>query len=303
MIEWFASAALMLLGLWFVLASVLRVIYPALRVVLHKVSASQASLLLLLYVALPLVGSIWLVVSLYWPDVARWLVVEHCHSGLCKPHGPVNSLTIVPAMFIALYICVRLVQKIRQLYLPAQRLLQQLRFVGNSKQDFIELPEDQVAAFTVGVWQSDIFLSRGLLELCDQQDIDIIVAHEKSHQRRFDNLRRMLMGMLLAPLPGSWAQLLIEDHQLMCEKACDQAAAQKSDPESVAELIVKLARWQQPTLVYASAFADSHARLRVESLLVSSPQARPSLYGFLLMGVIGLLLLADPLHHLLEAWH
>ncbi|BFM18197.1 hypothetical protein R50073_43800 [Maricurvus nonylphenolicus] len=303
MIEWFASVALMLLGLWFVLASVLRLVYPAFRVLLHKVSAAQASLLLLLYAALPVVGSIWLVVSLYWPDVARWLVVEHCHSGLCKPHGPVNSLAIVPALLIALFICVRLAQKVRQLYLPAQRLLKQLRFVGNAKQDYIELPEDQVAAFTVGVWQSDIFLSSGLLQRCDEQDIATIVAHEKAHQQRYDNLRRILMSVLLSPLPGTWSRQLIEDHQLMCEKACDQAATRVSDPESVAELIIKLARWQQPSPAYASAFADSHARLRVESLLQSSPQARPSLYGLLVVGVVGLLLLADPLHHLLEGWH
>lgn len=301
MIEWFASVALMLLGLWFVLASLLRLIYPAFRVLLHKVSPSQASLLLLLYAALPLVGSIWLVVSLYWPDVARWLVVEHCHSGLCKPHGPVNSLAIVPALFIALFIGVRLIQKVRQLYLPAQRLLKQLRFMGSTKQGYIELPEDQVAAFTVGIWQSDVFLSRGLLARCDEKDIATIVAHEKAHQRRYDNLRRIMMDILLAPLPGTWSRLLIEDHQLMCEKACDQAATQVSDPESVAELIIKLARWQQSAPVHASAFAESYARLRIESLLQASPQARPSLYGLLVVGVIGLLLLADPLHHLLEA--
>jgi hypothetical protein len=293
----------MLLGLWFVLASVLRLIYPAFRVLLHRVSAAQASLLLLLYAALPLVGSVWLVVSLYWPDVARWLVVEHCHSGLCKPHGPVNSLAIVPALLSALFICGRLVQKVRQLYLPAQRLSKQLRLVGHARQDFIELPEDRVAAFTVGVWLSDIFLSSGLLQRCSEQDVAIIIAHEKAHQKRYDNLRRILMGVLLSPLPGSWSQRLIEDHQLMCEKACDQAATRVSDPESVAALIIKLARWQQPSPACASAFADSHARMRVESLLQSSPQAKPSLYGLLAVGIVGLLLLADPLHHLLEAWH
>ena len=303
MTEWFASMALVLLGLWFVLAGVLRLVYPLFRLVLQKVSAAQASLLLLLFAALPLIGSVWLVASLYWPDVARWLVAEHCHSGLCQPHGPVNSLAIVPALFVALYMCLRVAQKIRQLYLPAQRLLTQLRFVGDSRKDFIELPDNQIAAFTVGVWQSDIFLSRGLLARCNSRDIDIIVAHEKAHQRRYDNLRRILIGILLAPLPSAWSRLLIEDHQLMSERACDQAAARISDPESVAELIVRLTRWQQGAPIHASAFADSHARLRVESLLQSSHKARPSLYALLVMGVVGLLLLADPLHHFLEAWH
>jgi Zn-dependent protease with chaperone function len=303
MIEWFASVSLMLLGLWFALACLLRLCYPVIRSAVIGGRAPQASLLLLLYSAVPLVGSVWLVSSLYWPDVARWLVVEHCHSGLCRPHGPVNNLAIWPALCVALYVAWRLIQKIQQLYLPSQRLLKQLRFVGVRRQGFFELPDSQVAAFTVGVWRPDIFLSSGLLERCSEQDVVTVLTHEKAHQRRLDNLRRILIGMLLAPLPQPMSRRLIDDHQLLCEKACDQAAADQAGPESVAEVIVKLARWQKAAPAHASAFADSHARLRVESLLAPFPKANPGLFGLLAITIVALLWLADPLHHLLEGWH
>lgn len=305
MIEWLASSTLMLFALWIMFGIMLRIIYPLFKLLMTRISAAQGSLLLLLYLSLPLVASGWLVLSMYWPDVARWLVVEHCHSGLCQPHGPVNELAVWPALILGLWIIGRLVSRWRGFYLPARKLLKQLSSLGAPRSNFIELPEKSVAAFTVGIFQSKVFLSRGLLELCAEQDVQAILAHEQAHQRRFDNLRRIVAGLLVAPLPQPVTRAMMDDHQLLCEQACDDAAAENIPRENVAETVLKVARLQARTPEYASAFADSHTRLRIEALLKQSgtpiPEALLYFSSFAAMGLF--LTLVDPLHHLLEWFH
>lgn len=305
MIEWFASSTLMLLSLWLLLAVVIRAAYPLLRLVISRVSAAQGAALLLLYLSLPFISSAWLVLSLYWPDVAQWLVVEHCHSGLCAPHGPVSALAIWPACVLGAWFFLRLLNTWRSLYLPARKLLKQLNLVGSVKSGFIELPEDSVAAFTVGVFNSKIFLSRGLLASCSNRDVQIIIAHEQAHQYRLDNLRRILIGLLIAPVPSRLTKPMVEDHQLLCEQACDEQAAQLGSREDVAETVLKIARLQTPPSVYVSAFADTHIRLRIEALLAKPGVAMPKVLvyagSYLALGLF--LALVDPLHHLLERLH
>jgi Zn-dependent protease with chaperone function len=305
MIEWLASSTLMLFALWILFGIALRVVYPLFKLLITRISAAQGSLLLLLYLSLPLVASGWLVLSMYWPDVARWLVVEHCHSGLCQPHGPVNELAVWPALILGIWIVGRLVGSWRRFYLPARKLLKQLNSLGISHSEFIELPENSVAAFTVGILRSKVFLSRGLLALCTDQDVKIIIAHEQAHQRRFDNLRRIIAGLLVAPLPQTLTRTMLNDHQLLCEQACDDMAAESIPRESVAETVLKVARLQSRTPEYASAFADSHTRLRIEALLKKSGTPIPEvlLYvgSFVALGLF--LTLVDPLHHLLEWLH
>ncbi len=305
MIEWLASSTLMLFALWIVFGIALRVAYPGFKFLITRISAAQGSLLLLLYLSLPLVASGWLVLSMYWPDVARWLVVEHCHSGLCQPHGPVNDLAVWPALILGVWIIARLVSRWREFYLPARKYLKQLRRLGVPRSSFIELPESSVAAFTVGILQSNIFLSRGLLELCSDQDVKTILAHEQAHQRRFDNLRRIVAGLLIAPLPQPLTRTMIDDHQLLCEQACDDTAAKVISRESVAETVLKVARLQNPTPEYASAFADSHTRLRIEALLKQSGRPLPEALLYIgSIAALGLFLtLVDPLHHLFEWLH
>ncbi len=305
MIEWLASSTLMLLSLWLLLAVAIRAVYPLFHRLIARISAAQGSLLLLFYLSLPFIGSAWLVLSLYWPDVARWLVVAHCHSGLCQPHGPVNALAIWPALILGLWFLGRLVNSWRNLYSPARKLLKQLSHVGRDRSDFIELPEDSVAAFTVGIFRSRIFLSRGLLSACTEQDVRAIIAHEQAHQHRFDNLRRILLGLFLAPIPHRLTRRMLEDHQLLCEKACDEQATKVSNREDLAETVLKIARLQQPTPDYASAFADSHARLRIEALLQKPGATMPAIFLYAASAAaLGLfLILVDPLHHLLEWMH
>ncbi len=305
MIEWLASSTLMLFALWMLFGIALRVVYPLFKLLITRISAAQGSLLLLLYLSLPLVASGWLVLSMYWPDVARWLVVEHCHSGLCQPHGPVNELAVWPALILGVWIFWRLVNSWRRFYLPARKLLKQLSSLGAPHSQFLELPESSVAAFTVGVTRSKVFLSRGLLELCSDQDVQTIIAHEQAHQRRFDNLRRIITGLLVAPLPQPLTRAMLDDHQLLCEQACDDAAAENIPRESVAETVLKVARLQRPAPEYASAFADSHTRLRIEALLKQpgTPIPEVLLYAGSLVALGLFLTLVDPLHHFLEWLH
>ncbi len=305
MIEWLASTTLMLFALWLLFGLVLRALYPLIRLPLASISARQGSLILLLMFSLPLVASAWLVLNLYWPDVARWLVVEHCHSGLCQPHGPVNALAVWPALLLGGWIVGRLIINWRRFYLPARRLLWQLSSLGEQRSNFIELPESTVVAFTVGMFHSKIFLSRGLLALCSDQDVNVILAHEQAHQRRVDNLRRILAELLLAPLPKVLTHRMLSDHQLLCEQACDDVAANSVPREKVAQTVLKVARLQRTTPEYACAFADSHTRLRVEALL--KPSGSPIPEVLLYMGsfiAFGLFLrLVDPLHHFFEWLH
>jgi beta-lactamase regulating signal transducer with metallopeptidase domain len=59
---------------------------------------------------------------------------------------------------------------------------------------------DEVLCFCIGLFRPHIVVSTALIELLDQAELDAVLAHEASHQRRRDPLRLLVAGVAIRGL-------------------------------------------------------------------------------------------------------
>jgi hypothetical protein len=304
MIELTATAILTGLGLWLLFGAVSFVSYALIRGRLRRLYPGQSSALLLCWLALPFLGSLLISTLLYWPELAMWLVDRHCHADSCRQHGPSTPLALLPAIGLFGWVLFRVLRCYQQQCLPARRLGQQLMDLASPRADYYELPSAAPAAFTLGWLRPRIFITRGLREQCEPNDIACIVDHEQGHRQRQDNLRHLLAWLLTAPLPQRWVRNILDDHRLGCEQACDLIACRRQPREDVADTLLRVARLQgdQHSPMGSSAFVSNHTELRIRALLGEPPEQLSGSSLLVLSGSLLLLivLLVNPIHNLLE---
>ena len=168
------------------------------------------------------------------------------------------------------------------------------------------MPVDEPQAFVVGMLRPRTYLSQGLLERIDPRDLESVMAHESSHIRRRDPLRRLTASLGLAfHLPGI-ACVIERRLTATLESAADADAARVlGDPLRVAEALVKLARLRMARLPLAVGMLDSDLEFRVRELL--TPATRPDrpaaglLIAIATSGFAAALLVADPVHTAFES--
>ncbi|MHB8129725.1 MAG: M56 family metallopeptidase [Mobilitalea sp.] len=102
-----------------------------------------------------------------------------------------------------------------------------------------------------------------------KEHLEYILAHEKVHIRRHDNIWRML-AILTACIhwfnPLSW--LFLKSFLGDCELACDEAAVKKMKSEERKNYaLTLLAYTSTDTTVFASAFGSSKVKVRIENVL------------------------------------
>jgi Zn-dependent protease with chaperone function len=168
------------------------------------------------------------------------------------------------------------------------------------------VPVDEPQAFVVGMLRPRMYLSQGLLGRSDPRDLESVMAHESSHIRRRDPLRRLTASLGLAfHLPGI-ASVIERRLAATLESAADADAARVlGDPLRVAETLVKLARLRATPLPLAVGMLDSDLEFRVRELL--TPATRPDRPAAMLLiaiatsGFAAALLVADPVHAAFES--
>jgi len=62
------------------------------------------------------------------------------------------------------------------------------------------VPTDKVLCFCMGLLRPRIVVSTGLVDLLDRAELDAVLAHEASHQRRRDPLRLMVASVAIRGL-------------------------------------------------------------------------------------------------------
>lgn len=311
---------------WLLLTLLFLSPYPLLRQVLLRIQPAQGSNLLLMLLALPCVLSLLASLMLFLPQGDHGLISDHCHTD-CSPHAPLmdspwlamtgltlaNSLTV--CLLLRLRTHLRLSRELRRdmsaLSTPVNSATPDTPATPAtpatptiSPQAYAVIDDERPLAFAIGWWQPAIYLTRGLLGHCSQQDIDIILAHEQAHVQRHDNLRLLAGALLTAILPARAGRKLRHDLHLLTESACDFAAAMKYSTLDVSDTLVKVQRLMpgqdNPTMV---AFTGSEIEHRVQTLLNRRP---PPVNGTLfqcltLAGALSLIaLLLEPLHHTIE---
>lgn len=303
MLPLLASMLLCALAVWLLFGALAALVYRLLRQPLRAIDPSQASLLLLAWLALPPFAALTACVVLYSPDVAQWLVAGHCHSGDCARHGPQAALSVIPAALLATWTLLGIGRCLWRQWLPARRWYRQLRAMGSDRGAFVSLDAEQPAAFTLGWLRPQVFISTGMQSACPSQDIDCLLLHEHAHRRRRDNLRLLLARLFTAPLPRRWSASTLEDLALSCERACDERAAAATSRESVAGALLRVARIQQQSPPPASlAFVGRATELRVLALLAAPParMANERVFTAVAVTVLVILALINPLHRAIE---
>jgi len=105
-------------------------------------------------------------------------------------------------------------------------------------------PLDRPWSTCVGFLQTRVYVTSGLVQLLDPEELSGVVAHEQAHARRRDNLRQLLAQAAFGPtVVMPTAHLFLRRLQASIERAADQEAARSdSDEQTLASALVKAAR-------------------------------------------------------------
>ncbi len=293
------------LALWLALSVLFVLVYPLLRPALLNLHPRHGSTLLLAYWVLPFAASLLSTLILFMPPAETLLVEAHCHED-CASHVPLIDSAVLAWFGIVLgaVVVLGLVWRFVATLHRSRQLHAQFDFLGRRRGAWYEMESDCPLVFTLGWWRPRIYLSSGLRAACSEQDLDIILQHERAHQERRDNLRLLVARLCCAILPAPLAQRVLSDLQVVTEQACDFRAAERCGEVAVAETLLKIKRLllQRPASLPqdAMAFAERDVEARIKALLVAS--SRVTLQGWQLLAllVLGVALLGamvGPLHH------
>ncbi len=128
-----------------------------------------------------------------------------------------------------------------------------------------------------------------------EKDLEYVLAHEKTHIRRADNLWR-LAAFFLAAIhwfnPFAW--LFLKRFLGDLELACDECVVSKLDPEQRKQYALSLLDCIEKPTLFASGFGGSKIRTRVENILSFQKMTWFSLTAFsVLLGMIFYILLTN----------
>lgn len=164
-------------------------------------------------------------------------------------------------------------------------------------------------AFTLGLLNPKILISRALDRALTANELDIVYRHELAHQRARDPLRLSLFGMLIAVFIPTARQELYAALELLIEQQADaEVASQFRDPSAVAATLVKVNRLalryqrQRPDFS-ACGFCTTAIEARIQQLL-GSDQGRSFPIPSFLLSTLALAAIAiyyaNSLHHSIE---
>ena len=127
------------------------------------------------------------------------------------------------------------------------------------------------------------------------RDIELIVLHEKTHIRSFDNLWRMIAFVIVAVHwfnPFCW--LFLKEVLADLELACDERVLTKIGSDRAKDYASSLLESRQGATVFASAFGGAKIRTRIENILSFKKLTWISLTAFIvLIGTIFYALLTN----------
>ncbi len=188
---------------------------------------------------------------------------------------------------------VRSVQKTKELPLHVYQLKER-------RICFRLLDHDLPFAGLVGLVNPQLVLSRGLLDLLDQDHIEAVVCHEEAHRFYRDNFWFFwwnYLKQITAWLPRTeklWQHLLLER-----ELRADRKAGEKVDPLDIAEALLQIIQQGNGLIVGRAVpfFEQERLEQRIDALLSPRPQGfnRREILLSILVALLPLLYL--PFHY------
>jgi len=269
-----------LAGWWVVIAlaasGLSAVAYPLVCRAIHDAAPGVRSVVRLGYVWVAPLAAIVAVVLNAQPALGAWLVPAHCHGDHCAGHAPVYAVESAALAGLAVaggvaasVLSFPLVWALQR----ARRRLRVLQVVARgTPRGYRLLPSAQVIACCTGLWRPQVMLSSGLVERLCGCELQVVLAHERAHVRRLDNLRSLLLGWATVAWPARLARRVRADAAADAEQACDLAAVRAGfSLEEVAATIVRLSGLSRGPLPHShgAAFGCDQTPQRLAALRAS----------------------------------
>ncbi len=218
------------------------------------------------------------------PGAAQWFVFEHCHGSQCASHAPllgvgsVGHISLVAGTALLLF---GLAVGVCKVLLTSRGQLLTLFNLGNQQKDYVVIQSDQPLAWCCGLLRPQIILSSALLEQFNNNQVNVILAHERAHAARLDNLRnvaaRWSTGLWLPHLRKQITSDLSADNE-----ACCDAIAARGAPALFQQVVEMMAQQPQPSAAGRQlSFGSDQAEARVAATQANGNT--PSLVAHLLV--------------------
>jgi Zn-dependent protease with chaperone function len=202
-------------------------------------------------------------------------------------HIALGFLTLAGVLFVHL-----LGQQWRSL--QPVRSLQSVAILGRTGR-VLEIPH--LFAAQVGIWKSELVLSRGLLESLSTEQIEAVLSHEEAHGYYRDTFFFFWLNWIrrftfwLPRTESLWQELL-----LLRELRADGWAAQRVDALTLAETLLLVVRSTSTTYNHhCAAFYDTTSSTRLEEridFLLTQPEitlGQPQLWIWILSAALPIL--------------
>ncbi|KGJ90997.1 M56 family metallopeptidase [Colwellia psychrerythraea] len=151
-----------------------------------------------------------------------------------------HGATLIIALIFTLYI---LVKKLIQLKRHHQDLAQLTSFSKPLTRGVFEIELAESSAFTAGFIDKKCFITSGMLKEMTDEEIAVILGHERAHAKMNDPLKKWLFSIFTAFFIPSLAAHLKLHMTLAMEQAADNAVVNNDITSTfVASTLVKAAR-------------------------------------------------------------
>ncbi len=299
--------------------------YPWLRARLWRLAPVLRARGLGAFAAAPALVASALTLACFLPSVVGPLAWfgDHCsvhsdhHAHFCWTHPPPNAGSVFG--WLALSALGGVLVTI--LGAAAARFARHVRaartLVGAARIDSrgcVVVATAQPFALTVGIFRPQAVVSSGLASRLPSSLLDAVIAHERGHVERRDNLLKLAAAIFATVHLRGVRAAIRDDLALACEQACDRHAAESvGDSLLVADAILAAERIMggAPAPASAPAFSSSLGgpaiAARIEALLESDsslPRERapgsPKLVVGMIAAVLVALVAAVPLHDAIE---
>jgi len=281
-----------ILGIWcaaFVAGSLLAAaLYPLLRPALERLSPGSATAAILLYALIPFAASIVIVTVLLNPQYAAALVPDHCHADGCEAHTPVVGLSSFGGIGLVASGSLGVLSLLTAAFYglrAGRRRLGLLTGLSRPQSDgyrVVDSPE--LFAWCCGLWRTELIVSSSLVERLSAREFDAVLAHEREHAARLDNLRACVLRWATICWLPTPRRRMRADHAAASEFACDAAALKRTgDPSALLSALRSLRSACGTAAASSAAFSegDVGARMRAAG---RCDFARPGfVYAFIML--------------------
>ena len=216
--------------------------YPYWQTLLKETKSAYRTRLNMSFVLAPALLALFVLILYRYPGLSGYFVDWHCHDNVCGPHhlylptashlGHGVSLSILITLFLFVALIINQMRKAKR-YLTLMQHLAEDDLEGNYK--VFNTPK--MLAWCAGLFNNQIYLSKGLVAKLSQKQLKFVLAHEYAHAFGHDNLKKLCLRWLTAIWVRPNRQRLLRQVELDLEISCDaKAGAGLMDKAELIEL-------------------------------------------------------------------